>query len=190
MGLRAVKFTATELGGAWWIDPEAAVDERGTFGRIFDEQAFQAHGLCARFPQVSLSSNTRAGTLRGLHFQANPHGETKLVTCVRGAVFDVVVDLRSESPTRHRWLVTELTAQNQRLLYVPEGFAHGFVSMEDQTTLLYQLSAVYKPEAARGLRWDDPLLTIPWPPGHKIISGRDRDWPWLTGGNDAPRGRS
>jgi dTDP-4-dehydrorhamnose 3,5-epimerase len=176
-----VKFTEAELPGVWWIDPEPASDERGFFARLFDEGEFAAQGLPTRFPQVSLSHNARRGTLRGLHYQEAPYGEAKLITCVAGAAFDVVVDVRPNSPTYHRHLVTELNVGNRRLLYVPEGLAHGFVALEDATDLLYHISASYQPAAARGLRWDDPRLNIPWPPGHRIMSARDREWPLLPG---------
>jgi dTDP-4-dehydrorhamnose 3,5-epimerase len=175
-----VKITRAELEGVFFVDREPSLDERGSFARLFDDQEFQRHGLRTAFDQVSLAQNARRGTLRGLHFQAPPHEEVKLITCVRGRGFDVVVDLRPASPTRCRWLGQELSAEGLRSLYVPEGFAHGFLALEDTTTLLYQMVGRHEPAAARGLRWNDPQLGIVWPEQPKILSARDEQWPLIA----------
>jgi dTDP-4-dehydrorhamnose 3,5-epimerase len=175
-----VLFTETGLPGAWLVEPEPIADERGFFARTFDADAFAERGMRAAFPQCSVSYNARAGTLRGLHFQAAPHAEAKLVRCTAGAIFDVIVDLREGSPTRGRWTGVELSAENRRALYVPEGFAHGFQTLADASEVLYQISAPYVPDAARGVRWDDTAFGITWPPaGARVMSERDRayaDW--------------
>jgi dTDP-4-dehydrorhamnose 3,5-epimerase len=175
-----VLFTETSLPGAWLVEPEPIADARGFFARTFDAAAFAERGMRAAFPQCSVSYNARAGTLRGLHFQAAPHAEAKLVRCTAGAIFDVLVDLREGSPTRGRWTGVELNAENRRALYVPEGFAHGFQTLADATEVLYQISAPYAPDAARGVRWDDAAFGIAWPPaGARVMSERDRtyaDW--------------
>src|SRR5207247_1799350 len=145
----------TELGGALIVDPEPIEDERGFFARTFCAVEFGARGLETRFVQQSVSHNRRRGTLRGMHYQAAPHTETKLVRCTAGAVYDVLVDLRRDSPTFKRWLAVELTARNRRALYVPPGLAHGFLTLEDDTDLEYLITPAYRPEASRGVRWDD-----------------------------------
>ncbi|HEX8243788.1 MAG TPA: dTDP-4-dehydrorhamnose 3,5-epimerase, partial [Longimicrobium sp.] len=156
-------FTATELAGAWIVDPERLEDERGFFARTFDAGEFARRGLRSAFPQCSVSFNARAGTLRGMHFQAEPHAEAKLVRCTAGAVYDVIVDLRPESPTRLRWIGVELSAANRRALYVPEGCAHGFQTLADASEVFYQISVPYAAESARGVRWNDPAFGITWP---------------------------
>lgn len=171
-------FTETELSGAYLVDVEIQEDERGFFARAWSRDDFSAHGLSTEISQCSVSYNHRAGTLRGMHFQSDPHAEVKLVRCARGAIYDVIVDLRRDSPTFMRWLAVELTEQNRRMLYVPEGFAHGFQTLLDGTELFYQISQRYVPEAARGVRWDDPAFGIEWPPvARRIISRRDQEWP-------------
>lgn len=173
-------FTETALAGAWLVEVEPHRDERGFFARTFDEAEFARRGLRDRFPQCSVSFNARAGTLRGMHFQAAPHEEAKLVRCTAGAVFDVIVDLRPGSATRGRWVGVELSAANRRALYVPEGFAHGFQTLADDTEVFYQVSAAFHPESARGVRWDDPAFGVGWPAAERrILSERDRgyaDW--------------
>lgn len=173
-------FTETPLAGAWIVDPEPLRDVRGFFARTFDADAFAGRGLRAEFPQCSVSFNARAGTLRGMHYQAAPHTEAKLVRCTAGAVYDVIVDLREGSPTRGRWAGLELTAENRRALYVPEGFAHGFQTLEDGSEVFYQISAPFVAGAACGVRWDDPAFGIVWPPAAaRVMSDRDRgygDW--------------
>ena len=175
-----LKITPAELEGVFFIDREPSLDERGSFARLFDEQEFRRHGLRTAFDQMSLAQNARRGTLRGLHFQAPPHEEVKLITCVRGRGFDVVIDLRQGSATRWRWLGQELSADAPRSIYVPEGFAHGFLALEDAATLLYQMVGRHEPAAARGLRWNDPRLGIVWPEQPTTLSVRDEQWPLIS----------
>ncbi len=175
-------FTETALRGAYLVDLDRAGDERGFFARTFCVEEFAARGLTAPASQCSVSFNETGGTLRGLHFQAAPHDEDKLVRCTRGAIFDVIVDLRPESDTQGQWFSVELTAENHRALYVPKGFAHGFLSLEDRTEVLYMIGVPYAPGFARGLRWDDPALGIRWPRPPSVISARDAEFPLLTGG--------
>jgi dTDP-4-dehydrorhamnose 3,5-epimerase len=181
-----MKFVELDLPGLFAIEPEEIADARGSFVRLSCAAAFATRGLESRFVQTSLSRNHRAGTLRGLHFQQPPHAEVKLVRCIRGSLWDVVVDLRPDSPARGRWTALELSGCNRRALYIPQGFAHGFQTLEDDTEVLYEISAEYRPEAASGLRWDDPALAIDWPPAaRRILSDRDRGWP-LIGEASAP----
>jgi dTDP-4-dehydrorhamnose 3,5-epimerase len=173
-----VIFTETRLAGAFVVDLEPHEDERGFFARVWDGEEFGARGLDARVSQSSIAYNHLAGTLRGLHFQVAPFAETKLVRCTRGAIWDVVVDLRPDSPTFLEWVAVELSAENRRTLYVPEEFAHGYQTLVDASEVSYQMSAPYAPEAARGLRWDDPKLAIDWPAAQRrVISARDAGWP-------------
>lgn len=176
-----MRFVDTGLPGAFLIEPEPATDERGLFARTYCEREFSAHGLNARFVQCSTSYNRRADTLRGMHFQAGEAAEDKLVRCTRGAIFDVIVDLRHGSPTRLKWYAAELSADNRCALYVPEGFAHGFKTLADDSEVFYQISRFYEPAAGRGLRWNDPALGIEWPGGEPILSDRDRNYPDLAG---------
>jgi dTDP-4-dehydrorhamnose 3,5-epimerase len=172
-----VIFTETRLAGAFTIDVERLEDERGFFARTWDAEELAARGLDARAVQSSMAYNRLAGTVRGLHYQEVPFAETKLVRCTAGAIWDVVVDLRRESPTFLEWVAVELTAENRRTLYVPERFAHGYQTLEDASEVWYQMSAPYAPDAARGLRWDDAKLRIDWPPAERrVISERDRAW--------------
>jgi dTDP-4-dehydrorhamnose 3,5-epimerase len=172
-------FTESTLRGAFTVDMVRAEDERGFFARSFSAEEFAARGLPAEMPQSSVSHNARKGTLRGLHFQAPPHGEDKLVRCTWGAIFDVIVDLRNDSPTRRRWFGTELTAENHRAVFVPKGFAHGFITLRDDTEVLYMISAPYAPGSERGVRWNDPALAIQWPIEPVVISARDAAHPLL-----------
>lgn len=173
-------FTPAPLPGAFIIDPQRNVDERGHFARTFCADEFSRAGLCDTFRQCSTSFNAVAGTLRGLHWQAAPHGEIKLVRATRGAIFDVIVDMREDSPTLHRWFGTELTADNGRALYIPSGFAHGFQTLADASEVFYQIDRPHEPAAARGARWDDPVLAIAWPAAKlRVISARDRTYPDL-----------
>lgn len=178
-------FTETRLAGAYVIDLEPHSDERGFFARTFCARDFESHGLKTVVAQCSLSYNHTRGTLRGLHYQNVPAAETKLVRCVRGAIHDVIVDLRTGSPTYLQHLAVELSAENRRALYVPEGFAHGFETLADATEVSYQSGEFYAPEHAHGLRYDDPALGIMWPSPVKMVSDRDRAWP-LLGSTDAP----
>lgn len=172
-----MRFLESRLAGVWIVEPELHTDARGSFARIWCAREFGERGLETGIAQCALSVNRRRGTLRGLHYQAPPWEETKLVRCVRGALWDVVVDLRPGSPTYLRHRGVELTAENRRALYVPAGCAHGFQTLEDDTEVLYQLSTPYVPEAARGLRWDDPGLAIRWPLEPTVLSDRDRSFP-------------
>jgi dTDP-4-dehydrorhamnose 3,5-epimerase len=175
-----VIFTPTHLEDAYLIDVERHADERGFLARTFCEQEFADHGVPMRIVQSSTIHSPRRHTLRGLHYQDAPHREIKLVRCTRGSIFLVMVDLRPESTTRYDWLGVELTARNERLAYVPEGFAQGYQTLEDETEVLYQMSHRYVPDAARGVRWDDPSLAIDWPRAEeRTISERDRAWPDL-----------
>ncbi len=173
-------FAETPLRGAYLVDLNRKGDERGFFARTFCVEEFAAHGLTAPASQCSVSFNERKGTLRGLHFQAAPHEEDKLVRCTSGAIFDVIVDLRPESVTQRHWFGVDLTAGNHRAIYIPKGFAHGFLSLEDHTEVLYMIGAPYAPGFARGLRWDDPALGIRWPQPPSVISARDAEFPLLA----------
>lgn len=170
----------TPLDGAFVIEPELISDDRGFFARSFCQNEFRVHGLDTAAAQCNISFNRKRGTLRGLHFQAKPHEEAKLVRCTRGAIWDVIVDLREGSLTRYRWFSAELSADNHRSLYVPAGFAHGFQTLVDDSEVLYQMSEFYHPESARGLRWDDPVLGITWPYADPVLSLRDRSYPLLA----------
>jgi dTDP-4-dehydrorhamnose 3,5-epimerase len=172
-----MRFLQTELDGAWLIEIEAVRDERGFFSRSFCVKEFAAHGLQANFVQHSLSYSAARGTLRGMHFQASPHSEVKVVDCVKGAIWDVIIDIRPHSPTYRRWQGFELTAENHRQLYIPAGFAHGFQSLSDDTEVHYLISAFHEPSAARGLRYNDPSFAIKWPLPVSAISSKDRMWP-------------
>jgi len=173
-----VRLVETPLPGAWVVELDRLVDERGHFARTYDAELLAAAGMDARVSQMNTSFNRTAGTLRGMHFQAAPHGEAKLVRITRGAIFDVIVDLAT-----HAWFGVELTAANDRSLFVPAGFAHGFQTLEDDTEVLYVMSTPYVGEAARGVRWDDPAFAIGWPeapPGGRTISRRDAEYPDVT----------
>ena len=173
-----MRFVATELRGVVVVELEEHVDERGSFARTWCREEMAAAGLAGDLAQCSISRNPRAGTLRGLHFQRAPHEEAKLVRCTRGAIFDVAVDLRPDSETRGQWVGVELDDRTGRALYIPEGCAHGFQTLVDDTEVAYMISAAYVPEAAAGVRWDDPALAIGWPGAEtRTISDRDRGWP-------------
>jgi dTDP-4-dehydrorhamnose 3,5-epimerase len=172
-----MRFRETTLPGVWLLEPEPQADERGYFARAWCARELAERGLTDAFVQSSVSFNSRRGTLRGLHYQAAPHGEAKLVRCTRGALFDVAIDLRDGSPTRGRWYGTELSAMNGRTLYIPAGCAHGFQTLADDTEALYHMSTEYRADAARGVRWDDPTLNIAWPIAEPILSERDRALP-------------
>jgi dTDP-4-dehydrorhamnose 3,5-epimerase len=174
-----MRFIETPLKGAFVVELELIRDERGYFARTWTPEDFAAHGLSSRIVQCSTAYNGRQGTLRGMHFQIAPHAEVKLVRCTRGAIYDVIVDLRPDSATRHAWTAVELSAEAPRMLYIPEGFAHGYQTLEDETEVFYQMSEYYHPESARGLRWDDPALSIEWPLPVTVISQRDTEHPLL-----------
>jgi dTDP-4-dehydrorhamnose 3,5-epimerase len=170
-------FTPTALDGVWQIDPERLTDPRGHFARTFCAEEFSAHRLPSGFVQCSVSFNIQRGTLRGLHWQAEPHPEGKLVRCTSGAIFDVAVDLRPGSPTLHRWLGVELTAKNGRALYIPPGCAHGFQTLAGDSEVFYQMTEAYHADLSRGARWDDPAFGIAWPLLPAAMSERDQEWP-------------
>jgi dTDP-4-dehydrorhamnose 3,5-epimerase len=170
-------FLETKLVGAYLIEIEKREDQRGFFARTWCQNEFEAHGLVACIVQANMSYNKRQGTLRGMHFQVAPYAETKLVRCIRGALYDVIVDLRPDSPTFAQWLGVELTADNYRMLYVPEGFAHGFQTLADDTEASYQVSQFYTPGAEGGLRYNDPAFQIEWPLAVAVISEKDASWP-------------
>lgn len=170
-------FHSTPLAGVFEIDLELHQDERGFFARSWCGNEFEQHCLSPRLVQCNVSFNSKRGTLRGLHLQAAPHGETKLVRVTRGAIFDVAVDLRPGSKTYLNWTGATLTADNRRALYIPEGCAHGFLTLEDETEIFYQMSEFYEPSAGHGFRWNDPAFAIDWPGEVKIISERDATYP-------------
>ncbi len=175
-----MRLIEARLRGVWRVELERSEDERGWFARTYCEAEFRRRGLNLAWPQINLSSTSRRGMLRGLHFQAAPHAETKYLRCLSGAVFDVVVDLRPESPTCGQWEAFELTPANGCGVYIPAGCAHGFQSLADDSLLLYQMSDFYASDLARGVRWDDPTLNIPWPIAEPFVSARDRGWPWYA----------
>jgi dTDP-4-dehydrorhamnose 3,5-epimerase len=171
-------FKETELKGSFILEPERFEDERGFFARTWSEQEFAARGLAARVVECNRSFNTRRGTVRGMHYQSAPYSQAKLVSCVRGAIFDVIIDLRSVSATFKRWVGVELSEANGLMLYVPAGFAHGFQTLRDDSEVAYQMFAPYAPEYARGVRWNDPAFAISWPRTDGIlINRRDREYP-------------
>jgi len=174
-------FTETELAGAFLVDLDRNEDERGFFARSWDGREFEARGLNPLIAQCSISFNLRKGTLRGMHYQVKPFEEAKLVRCTRGSLHDVIVDLRPGSPTYAKSLGVLLSAENRRMLYVPEGFAHGFLTLEDATEVFYQISELYAPESQRGFRWNDPAFGIAWPAKVRVISERDRTYPDFGG---------
>jgi dTDP-4-dehydrorhamnose 3,5-epimerase len=180
--MSSLLFHPVEVRGAYLIEPVKHADSRGFFARTWCRREFEAQGLNAELVQASLSCNTSAGTLRGLHYQSPPHAEAKLVRCSRGAIFDVLVDLRPGSPTFGRWLSAELSSTNGQMFYIPEGIAHGFLTLVDDTEVVYFMSAYFAPEAARGVRFDDPALGIRWPLTVSVISPRDTEWPSFPGG--------
>src|ERR1044071_9252916 len=168
-------FTETTLKGAFIIDIEPREDERGFFARSWCEDEFKSHGLNPRLAQCNISFNKKRGTLRGMHYQVAPYAETKLVRCTMGAIYDVIIDLRPQSPTFLRHIGVELTAENHRMLYIPEGFAHGFQTLADNTEITYQMSEFYAPNYAGGVRWSDPAFGIQWPEEVSVISAKDRE---------------
>ncbi|HZF65087.1 MAG TPA: dTDP-4-dehydrorhamnose 3,5-epimerase [Chitinophagaceae bacterium] len=170
----------TPIEGAYVITIEKKEDERGFFARAFCRNEFEAAGLATDLVQANVSFNYKKGTLRGMHMQLPPRGETKLVRCTRGAIYDVVADVREGSGTFKRWFGLELTSQNHRMLYVPEGCAHGYITLEDETEVMYQVSQFYTASAERGYRWDDPAFNIKWPIPPEIISAKDKSHPFLS----------
>lgn len=174
-----MRFQPTPLAGAYLIETEPNADERGSFARVWCRDEFRQHDLNPDLAQCSTSFNRKRGTLRGLHFQAEPHAEAKLVRCIRGRIYDVIVDLRRGSKTFRQWFAVELSPDSNQSLYVPEGCAHGFQTLEDDSEVLYLISVPYAPGAARGVRWNDPAFGIKWPVAEPILSARDRGFPLL-----------
>lgn len=170
-------FNRTSIEGAFEIDAELKKDDRGFFARTWCQQEFESNGLNPRLAQCSVSFNAKKGTLRGMHFQAAPFMEAKLVRCTTGSIYDVALDLRRQSPTFKLWIGVVLTAENRKMLYIPEGCAHGFLTMEDSAEVFYQISEFYNADSARGIRWNDPAFQIRWPEEIKVISERDRTYP-------------
>jgi len=166
-------FTETRLKGAFVIEPERIEDERGFFARSWCQKEFEAHGLNPLIVQCNISYNKKKGTLRGMHYQAAPYQEDKIVSCISGAIYDVIIDLRRDSATYCQWFAVELSGDNYRMLYVPVGLAHGFQSLEDNTVVFYQMSEFYHTECARGVKWDDPAFGVKWPVKDNIISEKD-----------------
>jgi dTDP-4-dehydrorhamnose 3,5-epimerase len=171
-----VIFKETKLKGAFIIEPERIEDERGFFARTYCRKEFESHGLNPYLVQCSVSFNKKKGTLRGMHYQAAPYQEAKLVRCTMGAIYDVILDLRPHSPTFKQWVSVELSAENHHMVYVPEGVAHGFQTLQDQTELMYQISEFYYFEYAGGVRWDDPQFGIRWPGSPAILSTKDASY--------------
>ncbi len=169
-------FKETRLKGAFVIDLERHEDDRGFFARTFCQKEFEAHGLNPRLAQCNISFNKKKGTLRGMHYQVAPYAEAKLVRCTRGAIYDVIIDLRHDSPTFKKWVAVELTGESRLMLYIPEEFAHGFQTLEDNSEVFYQMSTPYHPQAARGVRWDDPAFGVEWPLESKVISAKDQSY--------------
>src|SRR5450432_3274176 len=170
-------FTPTTLPGAFIIQPERHEDERGWFARTFSQDEFEAHGLNSCVAQCSVSYNKMAGTFRGMHYQTKPYEEAKVVRCTMGAIYDIVIDIRPASPTYCQWFATELNVTNGAMLYIPEGFAHGFLTLADNTEVYYQMSEFYHPEAAKGFQWNDPLFKLELPLLPRVISMRDASYP-------------
>jgi len=173
----SMKFSKCKLPGVFVIDIEPIKDERGMFARLWCKDEFKQQGLVTELSQCSLSFNHSKGTLRGMHYQSAPHAETKVIRCTRGSIFDVAIDLRPESPSYKQWFGTLLSAENHRMLYVPEGLAHGFVTLEADSEVFYQISVPYVPESGRGVRWNDPCFDINWPIQPVVISNKDANYP-------------
>lgn len=172
-----VRFFETPLKGAFVIDIDPISDERGYFARTFCKKEFELYRLKNDFKQCNISFNLRRGTIRGMHFQIPPYEETKLVSCINGAIYDVIIDLRQDSDTYLQWYSVELNAENQRMLYVPEGFAHGFQTLEDNTKVFYQMGEYFEQQSSSGVRWDDPVFGIEWPLPCEVISNKDQQFP-------------
>jgi dTDP-4-dehydrorhamnose 3,5-epimerase len=170
-------FKETRLQGAFTVEMEPIGDNRGFFARAWCQREFQARGLISCFVQNNITVSPKQGTLRGLHYQVAPHEEVKLVRCTQGAIYDVIIDLRPESPTYLEWLGTELTARNRKMIYIPGGFAHGYQILMDDTEVFYQVGQFYTPEYERGIRWNDPVFAVEWPLDVREISAKDTKWP-------------
>lgn len=169
-------FTETKLNGAYVIEIQKLEDMRGFFARTWCKNEFKAHGLISCLMQINISSSKKKGTLRGMHYQEEPNQESKLIRCTRGAIYDVIIDLRPNSSTYKKWFGIELTAENYKMLYVPEDFAHGFQTLEDDTEVVYQVSQFYSPQSERGVRYNDPIFGISWPLDVQVITDKDKNW--------------
>ncbi|MGH2343915.1 MAG: dTDP-4-dehydrorhamnose 3,5-epimerase [Chloroflexota bacterium] len=174
-------FQSTPLVGVYVIEPELLTDFRGSFARTWCKREFERHGLNPRLVQCNISFNRRKGTLRGMHYQEAPFAEAKLIRCTRGAIFDVALDLRPDSSTFRRHFAAVLSAENRKMLYIPEGYAHGFQTLEDDTEVFYQMSEYYTADYGRGVRWNDPTFAIPWPEDERTIIDRDNSYPDFRG---------
>ena len=172
-------FGETTIPGAFVIEPERIADRRGFFARVWCKKEFQQHGLCGDLLQSNVGFSHQKGTVRGLHFQHSPHAESKIVRCTRGAMFDVIVDLRPDSPTYKHWFGVELTCENSKMIYVPEGIAQGYMTLEDRTEMNYHTSQFFDAQAASGVRFDDPEFAIEWPLAPTVVSEQDRNWPLM-----------
>lgn len=173
-------FTETKFKGVFVVDIEKYEDERGFFARSWCQQEFKARGIDFNIVQCNISYNKKKGTLRGMHYQEVPFEEDKLVSCIRGSIYDVIIDIRPNSPTRYQWFATELSFKNYKMIYIPKGFAHGFQTLEKDTVVFYQMSEFFHPECAKGIRWDDPICAISWPISKgNIISSKDLSYPLL-----------
>jgi len=175
-----VIFNKTELNGAYVVEIDKLNDHRGFFARTWCQKEFDEHNLVSKVRQANVSYNKTKGTLRGMHYQVSPYEETKLVRCTKGAIYDVIIDLRPASSTHTQWIGVELAAGNYKMLYVPENFAHGFITLKDDTEVTYQVSQFYTPGSERGIRWDDPAFGIDWPLAVQVISDKDNSWPDYT----------
>lgn len=171
-----MRFIPINLAGGYVIEPDRITDERGFFARTWCQSEFASHGLNSNLVQCNISYNQHRGTLRGMHYQTAPHAEAKLVRCTQGAIYDVIVDMRNDSKTFAQWFGVELTAKNRKALYVPEGFAHGFITLLDNTEVLYQMTEFFHAECSAGVRWNDPLFAIQWPIALSVISERDSNY--------------
>ncbi len=174
-----MKFTETKLKGAYVIEVEPIEDERGFFARSWCQKEFAEHGLNPNLVQCNISFNLKQGTLRGMHYQAQPHEEAKLIRCTKGAIYQVVIDIRPDSVTFKQWVAVELTAENRKMLYVSKGMASGFQTLVDDTEVFYQMAEFYNPESAKGIKWNDPTLGVQWPKEALVVSANDRDHPLL-----------
>lgn len=173
-----MKFIKTKLDGAFIVEPELAKDERGLFARLWCQKEFSNNGLNPNLAQISIAFNHKKGTIRGMHFQVSPNEEAKLVRCTSGAIYDVIIDLRPASKTYKQWFSTEIVAESYKMIYVPEGFAHGYQTLEDNTEVVYHMSQFFSPEHYSGVRWNDPVFKIKWPsPENVIISDKDKNHP-------------
>ncbi len=173
-------FEETKLKGSFVITIEKLSDDRGFFGRAWDKKIFDEYGLNSNLVQCNVSRSKKTGTIRGMHYQISPYEESKLIRCTRGKIYDVIIDLRQNSPTFKQWYSVELSSENYRMLYVPEGFGHGFQSLVDDSEIFYQVSQFYTPGSERGIRWDDPVFNIDWPLENKILSEKDQSWQSFT----------